>query len=490
MLSYHQLVFKCFVILTVQSIAFGHEQKIVNGTTALPGEFPFMISLRRSSSGRHVCGASLLNRVWVLTAAHCVKKSKPFQLNIQYGSNLLDVNSSKVSNVSYIYEHEGYNSSNQYIHDIALLRLAMPIKLKNNFQSVRLPELKASIPNKTPAILIGWGLNATGGMIQKHLQKVDLEIFDDQNCSERHDLAMHNSTICAGVPEGGKGQCSGDSGGPLLVNNTQVGIVSWSRKPCTQPPYPGVFTETSYYIGWILHTILNHEEAIGTEENEGVEESLKVSMRYADNMQHICAGTIINTMWILTAAHCFKFIKTPRDLLIHYGTNCLVMKKSKHSMLAAISAFYIHEGYSPTIAIHDLALIRLKENLVFSDYIRSVQLPDGHEQNNYDNLKVDLVGWGSDKTFGSLQKQLQKVSLNTVERQTCGRLLNSIVHRSSLCAGDIHKGQCSGDSGGPLLFDNIQIGIVSWSLKPCASKPAVFTNLSYYMKWIKAIVEK
>lgn len=94
------------------------------------------------------------------------------------------------------------------------------------------------------------------------------------------------------------------------------------------------------------------------------------------------------------------------------------------------------------------------------------------------------------QTFGSLQRQLQKVSLNTVDRQTCGGLLNSIVHRSNLCAGDIHKGQCSGDSGGPLLFDNTQIGIVSWSLKPCASKPAVFTNLSYYMQWIKAIVEK
>lgn len=95
-----------------------------------------------------------------MTAAHCVTRSKPFQLNIQYASNILDVNSTKVSDVSYIYEHEGYNRSNRYIHDIALLRLAMPIKLKKNFESVRLPELKASIPNKTPAILIGWGLNA------------------------------------------------------------------------------------------------------------------------------------------------------------------------------------------------------------------------------------------------------------------------------------------------------------------------------------------
>jgi secreted trypsin-like serine protease len=32
------------------------------------------------------------------------------------------------------------------------------------------------------------------------------------------------------------------SGGPLLVNNVQIGIVSWSVKPCGIPPFPGVFT--------------------------------------------------------------------------------------------------------------------------------------------------------------------------------------------------------------------------------------------------------
>lgn len=47
------------------------------------------------------------------------------------------------------------------------------------------------------------------------------------------------------------GQCNGDSGGPLTVNGVQVGIVSWSIKPCQVPPYPGVYTEVSHYISWI-----------------------------------------------------------------------------------------------------------------------------------------------------------------------------------------------------------------------------------------------
>jgi hypothetical protein len=42
-----------------------------------------------------------------------------------------------------------------------------------------------------------------------------------------------------------------DSGGPLLVNGVQVGIVSWSIKPCAEPPYPGVFTAVASYINWI-----------------------------------------------------------------------------------------------------------------------------------------------------------------------------------------------------------------------------------------------
>jgi secreted trypsin-like serine protease len=43
----------------------------------------------------------------------------------------------------------------------------------------------------------------------------------------------------------------GDSGGPLIVKEYQAGIVSWSVKPCAQPPYPGVYTEVAHYVDWI-----------------------------------------------------------------------------------------------------------------------------------------------------------------------------------------------------------------------------------------------
>lgn len=43
----------------------------------------------------------------------------------------------------------------------------------------------------------------------------------------------------------------GDSGGPLTVDGVQVGIVSWSKKPCGSAPYPGVFTQVSFYRDWI-----------------------------------------------------------------------------------------------------------------------------------------------------------------------------------------------------------------------------------------------
>lgn len=52
--------------------------KIVNGTDADIQDFPFIVSLQHvadEETSYHSCGGTILNELWILTAAHCVEVS-------------------------------------------------------------------------------------------------------------------------------------------------------------------------------------------------------------------------------------------------------------------------------------------------------------------------------------------------------------------------------------------------------------------------------
>lgn len=71
-----------------------------------------------------------------------------------------------------------------------------------------LPSQFSDIAHETSSKLLGWGLNATEGVIMTTLQEVNLIVFSDEECRRRHNSVIHPSHICGGVPEGGRGQCS------------------------------------------------------------------------------------------------------------------------------------------------------------------------------------------------------------------------------------------------------------------------------------------
>ena len=58
------------------------QTRIVGGTNARHGDWPWQVQLR-TTSGFVYCGGSLIYPQWVLTATHCVKGTSPSSIVIR-----------------------------------------------------------------------------------------------------------------------------------------------------------------------------------------------------------------------------------------------------------------------------------------------------------------------------------------------------------------------------------------------------------------------
>ncbi|XP_054721250.1 serine proteinase stubble-like [Uloborus diversus] len=238
--------------------------KIVGGENANFGEQPWQVAIvKQSFLYRKIsCGGALINRQWVVTAAHCVARSQTSSLKVRLGEH-------DIRQTTEAYAHEelavrrkvvnpGYNPAN-YQHDIALLQLQRPIRFRRHVIPVCLPFFGEEFAGQK-ATVTGWGRTRYGVRDSPGiLQKVELEVIDHTECQDWYKSIGRKETIfstmvCAGYKEGGKDSCQGDSGGPLTaVKNGRtvlVGLVSWGVG-CARPKLPGVYTKISEYVTWI-----------------------------------------------------------------------------------------------------------------------------------------------------------------------------------------------------------------------------------------------
>lgn len=231
------------------------DDKIVGGTQASPNEFPYQISLRRL--GSHICGGSVYDADYIITAAHCTDGTAVGSLSIVAGEHSLSTNSGleQVRSVAAKIEHPLYNSNSQE-NDICLLRLSSPLTLNSVVAPVTLPAQGAATATGTDCVVSGWGTTSSGGStIPDILRKVTVPIVSDASCRASYGInAISDSMICAGFSNGGADSCQGDSGGPLVVQGTRklVGVVSWGIG-CGSPNYYGVYTEVAYFHNWIVN---------------------------------------------------------------------------------------------------------------------------------------------------------------------------------------------------------------------------------------------
>ena len=250
------LLFLFFVNL---SIAQNVTPYIIGGTTASAGDYPFIVSLLTNSGNTlyHYCGGSLIDRRWVLTAAHCVSglgtiKVRANSLDSTAGGEIIDVANR--------YIHPSYSNSNAPIADIALLELSREITSVNPVRLASATENGLLIAN-TSVSIAGWGYTSNSlHVASQYLMKVDVPVVGQAVCNDAYvnafNININSEMVCAG--EVGRDSCNGDSGGPLVISDNTgkylAGIVSFGPNLCATN-IPGVYTRVFSFLSWINQTI-------------------------------------------------------------------------------------------------------------------------------------------------------------------------------------------------------------------------------------------
>ncbi|KAK3925614.1 Trypsin-2 [Frankliniella fusca] len=237
--------------------------QIVGGLVADIKDFPYQISMMES--GSHICGGSILNEQWVLTAGHCVHAlyGDTDSASVRAGSSSR-VSGGQVVNVIWAEEHPQFDYDT-VTHDVALMKLEKPLTLDGVVaKPTQLVPLNAAPAAGQLLTVSGWGTLHSGDFgLPTDLYAVMVPSMPLDVCKQVYDAQgdlVDETMICAGI--GGKDSCQGDSGGPLVDDqHVQVGVVSWGIG-CGSPGYPGLYANLAHpeLQQWIIETSNSDDE--------------------------------------------------------------------------------------------------------------------------------------------------------------------------------------------------------------------------------------
>ncbi|XP_014811644.1 PREDICTED: urokinase-type plasminogen activator [Calidris pugnax] len=491
--------------------------KIVGGSQAEVETQPWIAGIFENMWGmdRFLCGGSLIDPCWVLTAAHCFNMPSKRPLNksiykVFLGKSILNVTdmNEQVFMVDDIISHPGFTDvTGGNENDIALIRIRSAsgqCAVESKYvRTVCLPERNLNLRDNTRCEIAGYGKQ---------------DFYTASTCytgngEDYRGIATEDDCLPWDLPSVvRRGRYHA-----RLSNALQLGL--GKHNYCRNPngsSRPWCYTKNGFAIQETACNIEKCGPACGQRSMSkyfkivgGSQAEVETQPWIAgifENMwgmdRFLCGGSLIDPCWVLTAAHCFNMpSKRPLNKSIYkvFLGKSILNVTDMNEQVFMVDDIISHPGFTDVTGgnENDIALIRIRsasgQCAVESKYVRTVCLPE-RNLNLRDNTRCEIAGYGKQDFYDIYYAQrLMSATVNLISQQKCKYEYydDTKVTDNMVCAGDPTwmTDACKGDSGGPMVCEHkgrmTLYGIVSWG-DGCAkkNKPGVYTRVTRYLDWI------
>merc|ERR1712212_640975 len=248
--------------------------KEVNPKNKLP--YQVLVSPCNKEGRCLMCGGTILNKRYVVTAAHCLYGGNDLMtlkggatFRVMLGEHDHCKATSSFVLASAVHKHPKFDLNNPSgDNDIAILKLSKDLTFSDKIKPVCLPTSATKDYSGKASTVSGWGgtkaytpLKPVDQPRQCALKEAIVNILKPSStkCSNFIGDSTSTTRLCAWGK--GKDACQGDSGGPLTIaeNGKYVllGVVSYGSGCATENP--GVYARVQGFLPWMKTIIADGE---------------------------------------------------------------------------------------------------------------------------------------------------------------------------------------------------------------------------------------